>query len=160
MAPGPLQRPFALPQTGAGSSAPFMRGFSDDLSRAGVSQRAFIQFVDALNLTLVPNPEMQLAGTAAGLAGWFVCVQLLSTASWTTLIIWFCFRPGLAAGIALTAVQIGTGIGGTVVTKGATKTCLTSANQNIFAPCGLELQCVLIINPSPRKQMLTHSLQT
>ncbi|KAL8280202.1 hypothetical protein RQP46_007316 [Phenoliferia psychrophenolica] len=114
---GPLQRPFALPQSGAGSS--FLRGFSEDLARAGVSQHGFINFVDQLNITLIPNPEMQLAGTAAGLAGWFV--------------------PGLAAGIALTAVQVGAQVGGSLQTKGATKSCLETANRDLFAPHGMEV---------------------
>lgn len=72
MARGPLRRPFALPQTSAGSAAPFLRGYSRDLEQAGVAERDVIQFIDALNLTIVPNPEMQLVGTAAGLAGWFM----------------------------------------------------------------------------------------
>ncbi|KAK4703607.1 hypothetical protein P7C70_g2610, partial [Phenoliferia sp. Uapishka_3] len=119
MAPGPLQRPFVLPQ-GTGSGTPIVRGFGNELAAAGVSSREMIEFIDALNLTTIPNPEMQLANTAAGLAGWFV--------------------PGLAAGIALTGVQVIAQVGGAVVVKGATKSCLANANQNIFFPRGLEVQ--------------------
>lgn len=64
--------------------------------------------------------ETQLANTAAGLAGWFI--------------------PGLAAGIALAGVQVVAQVGGSVQVKGATKMCLQNANQNVFGPCGLEVQ--------------------
>ncbi|KAI5479931.1 hypothetical protein MNV49_002221 [Pseudohyphozyma bogoriensis] len=120
MPPGPLRRPIALPQTGTSSASPFLRGFSTDLEDAGVCQREFMTFVDALNVTIIPNPEVQIAAKAAGIAGWFV--------------------PGLAAGIALTGVQVVAGVGGAVQVKGATKTCLQTANQNLFGPCGLEVQ--------------------
>lgn len=61
MSSGPLSRPFAIPQTGAATSAPFLRGFSNDLADAGVEEGAFFRFLDALNLSIVPNPEMQVS---------------------------------------------------------------------------------------------------
>jgi hypothetical protein len=69
-----LSVPVALPQTGYGQGVPFLRAYSDQLEDAGIPQRTFVEFLDALNVTIVPNPETQIANKAAGLAGWFVYV--------------------------------------------------------------------------------------
>ena len=71
-----LSVPVAIPQTGYGQGVPFLRAYSDQLENAGIPQRAFVEFLDALNVTIVPNPETQIANKAAGLAGWFVYVFL------------------------------------------------------------------------------------
>jgi hypothetical protein len=57
---------------GTGSLFPFVRAYSDQLEDAGILQRVFIEFLDNLNATVIPNPEAQIANKAAGLAGWFV----------------------------------------------------------------------------------------
>ena len=67
-----LSRPVILPQLNFGDGVPFVRGYSDELLTLGVSERSFIEFIDALNVTEVPNPEMAIANKAMGLAGWFV----------------------------------------------------------------------------------------
>ena len=71
-----LSVPVAIPQTGYGQGVPFLRAYSDQLEHAGIPQRTFVEFLDALNVTIVPNPETQIANKAAGLAGWFVYVPL------------------------------------------------------------------------------------
>jgi hypothetical protein len=67
-----LSVPVALPQAGFGQGVPFVRAYSDQLEDAGILQRVFIEFLDNLNATVIPNPEAQIANKAAGLAGWFV----------------------------------------------------------------------------------------
>jgi hypothetical protein len=124
-----LSVPVALPQTGYGQGVPFLRAYSDQLEDAGIPQRVFVEFLDALNVTVVPNPETQIANKAAGLAGWFVYVLLLTRAN---------NRPGVG-GIALGLVQVGAQVGGAMHLKQATASCLQSANKSIFAPVGLEV---------------------
>ena len=67
-----LPVPVALPQAGFGQGVPFIRAYSDQLEEAGISRRIFLDFLDALNVTVVPNPETQIVNKAAGIAGWFV----------------------------------------------------------------------------------------
>lgn len=67
-----LSLPFAIPQTSPGTGVPFLRAYSSALSYSGIDCDQFITFVDTLNSTIVPNPEMQLASSAAGLAGWLM----------------------------------------------------------------------------------------
>lgn len=123
-----LSVPVALPQTGFGQGVPFMRAYSDQLEDAGIPRRIFVEFLDTLNATVVPNPETQIANKAAGLAGWFVYDLGRRYAD---------DRPG-AGGIALGLVQVGAQVGGAIQLKRATATCLQQANQTIFRPVGLQ----------------------
>lgn len=124
-----LSVPVALPQAGFGQGIPFIRAYSDQLEDAGIPQRVFVEFLDALNVTVVPNPETQIANKAAGLAGWFVYVLPSCCAN---------DSPG-AGGIALGLVQVGAQVGGAMHLKQATASCLQTANRTIFAPAGLEV---------------------
>jgi hypothetical protein len=62
----------ALPQIGYGDGEPFLRGYSSDLGRYGVSEGAFIGLVDAINVAIIPNPENQIFQKGANIAGWFL----------------------------------------------------------------------------------------
>jgi hypothetical protein len=69
---GPNFRPLALPQIGYGDGEPFLRGYSSDLGRYGVSEGEFIGLVDAINVSIVPNPENQIFQKGANIAGFFL----------------------------------------------------------------------------------------
>lgn len=64
--------PVALPQIGYGDEQPFLRGYSSDLGRYGISELEFIKLVDAINVAIIPNPENQIFQKGANIAGWFV----------------------------------------------------------------------------------------
>lgn len=68
----PLSRPIALPQIDYGDASPFVRGYSSEMERLGIDQGSFLHFVDAINVSIIPNAEAQIVNKAAGLAGWFV----------------------------------------------------------------------------------------
>jgi hypothetical protein len=70
--PPPLSRPIALPQIDYGDASPFVRGYSSEMERLGIDQGSFLHFVDAINVSIIPNAEAQIVNKAAGLAGWFV----------------------------------------------------------------------------------------
>lgn len=53
-------RPLALPQITYGDGAPFARGYTDELRRYGITEADFIGIVDAINVAMVPNPEVQI----------------------------------------------------------------------------------------------------
>lgn len=69
---GPLSRPLVLPQTSHSSQAPFVRGYSSELAVSGIPLDEWIGFVDDLNLTIVPNPELFAVQRASRIAGLFV----------------------------------------------------------------------------------------
>ncbi|KAF3391459.1 hypothetical protein F1880_007675 [Penicillium rolfsii] len=114
----PRFRPLALPQIGYGNGEPFLRGYSIDLGRYGVSEEAFIGLVDAINVAIIPNPENQIFQKGANIAGWFL--------------------PG-AAGIGLMVGQIGVGLGTHLGHASAVARVLSSANLQVFLPRGLEI---------------------
>lgn len=68
-------RPFVLPQITYGQGQPFLRGFSDELRRYGISEKEFIEAVDAINVAAVPSPEVQIFQKGANIAGWFLWVS-------------------------------------------------------------------------------------
>lgn len=65
-------RPLALPQVAYGDDQPFLRGYSRELSRYGVSEQEFIGLLDAINVAIIPNPENQIFQKGANIAGWFL----------------------------------------------------------------------------------------
>lgn len=65
-------RPLALPQVAYGDGQPFLRGYSRELSRYGVSEQEFIRLLDAINVAIIPNPENQIFQKGANIAGWFL----------------------------------------------------------------------------------------
>ena len=65
-------RPVALPQLTFGDGKPFLRAYSHELQEFGFSSSSFIQIVDAINVAIIPNPEMQIFQKGAGIAGFFV----------------------------------------------------------------------------------------
>lgn len=65
-------RPLVLPQVAYGKEQPFIRGFSDELRGYGISERDFIEVVDAINVAIVPSPEAQIFQKGANIAGWFL----------------------------------------------------------------------------------------
>jgi hypothetical protein len=67
-----LSRPIALPQINFGEGVPFVRGYSTDLAGFGITETQFFQFVDSVNMSIIPNAEAQIVNKVAGLAGWFV----------------------------------------------------------------------------------------
>lgn len=57
---GPSYGPLAVPQISYGEEQPFLRAYSSDLSRFGVSELDFIKLIDAINVAITPNPENQI----------------------------------------------------------------------------------------------------
>ncbi|GAA99054.1 uncharacterized protein L969DRAFT_103108 [Mixia osmundae IAM 14324] len=110
-------RTIALPQTSYGQGAPFLRGYSSELCEAGVPKDGYFRWLDALNVSMVPNPEAQIIGKAAGIASWFV--------------------PGVG-GIVLGLSSIGALIGSGIQLKTVTATCLSQGNRSLFNPAGFE----------------------
>ncbi|KAJ5805386.1 uncharacterized protein N7503_002988 [Penicillium pulvis] len=111
-------RPIALPQLSYGDGQPFLRGYSNDLVRYGISEGEFIRLVDAINVAIIPNPENQIFQKGANIAGWFI--------------------PG-AASVALTVGQIGIGIGAAAGHASMVAKHLSKANLDLFLPSGLEI---------------------
>lgn len=64
--------PVILPQIEYGDGAPFLRGYSNELRRRGISSRQFFEVLDAINIAIIPNPENQIFQKGASIAGWFV----------------------------------------------------------------------------------------
>lgn len=68
-----LDLPLAIPQSGYGSTSPFLRAHSEELlGSRGISQASFIAWIDAFNLASTPSAELQIVGKVAGIAGFFV----------------------------------------------------------------------------------------
>ncbi|KAF4455760.1 hypothetical protein F53441_1959 [Fusarium austroafricanum] len=111
-------RPLALPQVQFGDGEPFLRGYSSELSRYGISRDQFLQVVDAINVARTPNPEVQLFQQGANIAGWFI--------------------PGVG-GIAMMAGQVGVGVASHFGHASIVSKALTKANTEVFAPNGLEI---------------------
>lgn len=65
-------RPLILPQIAFGAGEPFLRGYSSEISRYGITRDQFLQVVDEINLARTPNPEAQLFQKGANIAGWFL----------------------------------------------------------------------------------------
>jgi hypothetical protein len=61
-------RLLVLPQIRPGNGEPFLRGYSSELSRYGISHNQFIQALDAINVARTPNPQAQLFQTGANIA--------------------------------------------------------------------------------------------
>ncbi|KAF5612402.1 uncharacterized protein FSUBG_1479 [Fusarium subglutinans] len=114
-------RPLILPQTAFGAGEPFLRGYSSEISKHGISRDQFLRVVDEINVTRTPNPEVQLFQMGAGIAGWFV--------------------PGVAS-IGLIAGQVGIGVATAVGHASIVSKALSKANMELFAPNGLEI-CII-----------------
>lgn len=65
-------RPLALPQIAYGNEQPFLRGYTRELSRYGISEQEFTGLLDAINVAIIPNPENQIFQKGANIAGWFL----------------------------------------------------------------------------------------
>lgn len=65
-------RTLALPQSAYGDGQPFIRGYSEHLQQYGISKPTFIEILDAINVAIIPNPEMQIFQKGANIAGWFL----------------------------------------------------------------------------------------
>ncbi|KAL6885799.1 hypothetical protein GGI43DRAFT_431967 [Trichoderma evansii] len=115
---GAIFRPLALPQIAYGDGQPFLRGYSQELSRYNVTMEDFMQVLDSINIAIVPSPENQIFQKGANIAGWFL--------------------PG-AAGIGLTIGQIGVGLGAAAGHASQLSSALLNANKNLFLPNCLEL---------------------
>ncbi|KAM0253651.1 hypothetical protein ACHAQJ_007163 [Trichoderma viride] len=111
-------RPLALPQIAYGDGQPFLRGYSQELSRYSISMEDFIHVLDTINVAIIPSPENQIFQKGANIAGWFL--------------------PG-AAGIGLTIGQIGVGLGAAAGHTSQVSSALSNANMSFFLPNGLEL---------------------
>ncbi|KAK4500303.1 hypothetical protein PRZ48_008492 [Zasmidium cellare] len=111
-------RPLALPQITYGDGKPFLRGYSDELERYGISEAEFIPLLDKLNKAIIPNPENQIFQKAANIAGYFV--------------------PG-AESIGIIAGQIGVGVAAAVGNSATLGKTLSKANLQLFIPKGLEI---------------------
>ncbi|KAF2156337.1 hypothetical protein K461DRAFT_310817 [Myriangium duriaei CBS 260.36] len=116
--PDSVCRLVALPQINSGDGQPFLRGYSYQLERVGISEGMFIEVVDAINIAVIPNPEVQIFQKAASIAGWFV--------------------PG-SASLGLIAGQVGVGVGAAFGHKSMINRVLSKANLEIFLPRGLEI---------------------
>ncbi|KAF4960156.1 hypothetical protein FGADI_1175 [Fusarium gaditjirri] len=111
-------RPLILPQIAFGEGEPFLRGYSSEISRYGISRDQFLRVVDEINVARTPNPEVQLFQKGAGIAGWFV--------------------PGVAS-IGLIAGQVGVGIATAFGHASIVSKALSKANMELFTPNGLEI---------------------
>lgn len=65
-------RPLVLPQVAYGAGHPFLRGYSDELARYGISDADFVAILDSINVAMVPNPENQIFQKGANIAGFFL----------------------------------------------------------------------------------------
>ena len=65
-------KPMVLLQQDHGDGVPFIRGYSGELLRRGITEQEFLTFVDVLNTTRAPNPEMQIFQKTAVVASFFV----------------------------------------------------------------------------------------
>ena len=65
-------RPLALPQMAYGDGQPFLRGYSNEFVKYGISPEEFIQVLDAINVAVIPSPENQIFQKGANIAGWFL----------------------------------------------------------------------------------------
>ncbi|KAF4341233.1 hypothetical protein FBEOM_4832 [Fusarium beomiforme] len=114
-------RLIAIPQTAFGSGEPFLRGYSSELNRYGITRDQFVEVLDTVNVARTPNPEAQLFQKGANIAGWFL--------------------PGVAW-IGLIAGQVGVGIATAVGHSSIISKTLSKANMELFAPHGLEM-CIV-----------------
>ncbi|KAF5567405.1 hypothetical protein FPHYL_3308 [Fusarium phyllophilum] len=114
-------RPLILPQIAFGAGEPFLRGYSSEISRYGISRDQLLRVVDEINVARTPNPEVQLFQMGAGIAGWFV--------------------PGVAS-IGLLAGQAGVGVATAFGHASIVSKALLKANRELFAPNGLEI-CII-----------------
>ncbi|KAF5722567.1 hypothetical protein FMUND_2746 [Fusarium mundagurra] len=114
-------RPLILPQIAFGAGEPFLRGYSSEITRYGISRDQFLRVVDEINVARTPNPEVQLFQMGAGIAGWFV--------------------PGVAS-IGLLAGQAGVGVATAFGHASIVSKALSKANMELFAPNGLEI-CII-----------------
>ena len=67
-------RPLILPQIAYGEGQPFLRGYSTELEQYGISNDKFLEILDAINVAIIPNPEVQIFQKGANIAGWFMLV--------------------------------------------------------------------------------------
>ncbi|RKL17311.1 hypothetical protein BFJ68_g4815 [Fusarium oxysporum] len=111
-------RPLILPQIAFGAGEPFLRGYSSEISRYGISRDQFLRVVDEINVARTPNPEAQLFQKGANIAGWFV--------------------PG-AASIGLIAGQVGVGVATAFGHASILSKALSNANMELFTSNGLEI---------------------
>lgn len=65
-------RPLVLPQIQVGDGAPFIRAYSSELNRHGITLHQFITVLDEINMARIPNPEAQLFQKGASIAGNFM----------------------------------------------------------------------------------------
>ncbi|KAM0080620.1 hypothetical protein ACKRZS_007209 [Fusarium odoratissimum] len=115
-------RPLILPQIAFGAGEPFLRGYSSEISKYGISRDQFLRVVDEINVARTPNPEAQLFQKGANIAGWFV--------------------PG-AASIGLIAGQIGVGVATAFGHASILSKALSNANMELFTSNGLEI-CIVM----------------
>ncbi|PNP83933.1 hypothetical protein FNYG_02621 [Fusarium nygamai] len=111
-------RPLILPQIAFGEGEPFLRGYSSEMNRYGISRDQFLRVVDEINVARTPNPEAKLFQMGAGIAGWFV--------------------PGVAS-IGLLAGQAGVGVATAFGHASIVSKALSKANMELFSPNGLEI---------------------
>nr|RBQ99388.1 hypothetical protein FVER53263_20094 [Fusarium verticillioides] len=114
-------RPLLLPQIAFGEGEPFLRGYSSEMDRYGISRDQFLRVVDEINVARTPNPEVKLFQMGAGIAGWFV--------------------PGVAS-IGLLAGQAGVGVATAFGHASIVSKALSKANMELFSPNGLEI-CII-----------------
>ncbi|KAF5640904.1 hydrolase or acyltransferase (alpha beta hydrolase superfamily) [Fusarium tjaetaba] len=114
-------RPLILPQIAFGEGEPFLRGYSSEMDRYGISCDQFLRVVDVINVARTPNPEVKLFQMGAGIAGWFV--------------------PGVAS-IGLLAGQAGVGVATAFGHASIVSEALSKANMELFSPNGLKI-CII-----------------
>lgn len=72
-----LDLPLALPQIAGSYDSSFLRAYSPDLERSGVSQDEWLRFIDGLNIAIVSTLSASLLGHATEI----IPYCLLQTAS-------------------------------------------------------------------------------
>ncbi|KAG9698275.1 hypothetical protein KCU95_g4997, partial [Aureobasidium melanogenum] len=113
------QKPIVIPQTTPGPNNPFTLAYSPALSTHNISPIAFLSFLSTLNICLATTPPLQILDLAGGFVG-MVPHHI----------------PALIGG----SLQATAKIAGAVTSKTRVAKCLKTANEEVFAPKGLEVE--------------------
>lgn len=115
-----VEKPVAIPALDADVGSPFLWAYAPVLGRShGLPRAQFLEFLDALNRVVVPNPPLQALGLVGTVVGFVPMphAQLIGM--------------GISAGVRMAT---------RVASTGATELFLRSANAETFAPRGLKVE--------------------
>lgn len=116
-----LSRPIAIPQLIPGPGKPFSRAFPPALYPSGITQSAFLSYLDNLNIIASGTPPLRILGMTGGLIGmvpWHYA-QLLSL-----------------------GVQVAAKAGNRMYASARGDRFLAAVNRDFFAPRGLKVELI------------------